>query len=218
MFVNICTIFAKIFTQMKDYSNSSVQLCSDGKYRWIYAVNMWKNPSILFLVFKIFFWVFVVVWGFMILIMIFEDGWNLEMMWDISLPFLILMGVFPVITLISYAIVAAIYGGKYTMLFEMDEHHIAQILSQAKKAQAIGMITAAVGVLSGKPAMAGLGISTAARTDMSSNFSSVRSVKPYRHRNLIKVNELFFKNQVYVRDEDFDFVYEYIKSHCPRIK
>ena len=104
------------------------------------------------------------------------------------------------------------------MLFEMDEHHIAQILSQAKKAQAIGMITAAVGVLSGKPTMAGLGISTAARTDMSSNFSSVRSVKPYRHRNLIKVNELFFKNQVYVRDEDFDFVYEYIKSHCPRIK
>ena len=48
---------------MKDYSNSSVQLCSDGKYRWIYAVNMWKNPSILFLVFKIFFWVFVIVWG-----------------------------------------------------------------------------------------------------------------------------------------------------------
>lgn len=203
---------------MKDYSNSSVQLCSDGKYRWIYAVNMWKNPNILFLVFKIFFWVFVIVWGFMIIIMLFEDGWNLEMMWDISLPFLILMGVFPVITLISYAIVAAIYGGKYTMLFEMDEHHIAQILSQAKKAQAIGMITAAVGVLSGKPAMAGLGISTAARTDMSSNFSSVRSVKPYRHCNLIKVNELFFKNQVYVRDEDFDFVYEYIKSHCPRIK
>ena len=35
-----------------------VQLCEDGKYRWIYALNMWTNPSILILIFKIFFWIF----------------------------------------------------------------------------------------------------------------------------------------------------------------
>ena len=25
-----------------------IQLCPDGKYRWSYEVNLWRNPSILF--------------------------------------------------------------------------------------------------------------------------------------------------------------------------
>lgn len=208
--------------QQKSYDNEElmqgVHLCSDGKYRWMYAVNMWKNPSILILVFKIFFWVIVGIWGLMMVITLIEDGWDGERIWDTTLIFLILIGVFTILILISYAIMAAIYGGKYTLLFEMDEQHIAQILSQANKAQAIGMLTAAVGILSGKPAMVGLGVASAARNDMSSQFSNVRSVKPCRSRNLIKVNELFTKNQVYVRDEDFDFVYNYIRDHCPRVK
>ena len=147
---------------------------------------MWKNPSILILIFKIFFWVFVGIWGFMIILTLIEAGWNLDKIWDTSLPFLILIGVFTVIALISYAIVAAMYGGKYIVLFEMDEKGVnhCQINAQA----------------------------------MYTSFDNVRSVQCHKHRNLIKVNERFFKNQVYVRDEDFDFVYEYIKSHCPKIK
>ena len=85
---------------------------------------MWKNPSILILIFKIFFWVFVGIWGFMIILTLIEDGWNLDKIWDTSLPFLILTGVLTVIALISYAIVAAMYGGKYIVLFEMDEELI----------------------------------------------------------------------------------------------
>jgi hypothetical protein len=36
--------------------------------------------------------------------------------------------------------------------------------------------------------------------------------------HVIKVNQLFEHNQVYVRKEDFDFVYNYIKSRCPKAK
>ena len=102
----------------------------------------------------------------------------------------------------------------------MDEKGInhEQIPDQAKKARKLGMVTAAAGALSGKPAMVGLGISSAARTSMYSSFDKVRSVQRRKSRNLIKVNELLFKNQVYVRDEEFDFVYDYIKSHCPKVK
>ena len=50
-----------------------------------------------------------------------------------------------------------------------------------------------------------------------SDFASVRSVQPYKSRNLIKVNELLSKNQVYVNAEYFDFVYDYIRSHCPKL-
>lgn len=197
-----------------------VQLCEDGKYRWIYALNMWTNPSILILIFKIFFWIFVGIWALMVIIMLCEDGWNGEAFWDATFPMLILLGVFTVIALISYAIVAAMYGGKYTVLFTMDEQCIIheQIPEQAKKAQKLGMVTAAAGVLSGKPGMVGLGISSAARTSMSSDFASVRSVKARKWRNLIKVRELLSHNQIYVHDKDFEFVYNYIKSHSPRVK
>ena len=208
----------------KSYDNEElmqgVQLCDDGKYRWIYALNMWKNPTILLLVVEIFFWVFIGIMALIIIFHICENGWEWEAVWDITWPFLILMGVFAVIILLAYAIIAAMYGGKYIVLFEMDEQHIthSQIPSQAKKAQKLGMITAAAGALTGKPAMMGLGISSAARTSMSSDFSSVRSVKASKWRNLIKVREILSNNQVYARDEDFDFVYNYIKEHCPRVK
>ena len=35
---------------------------------------------------------------------------------------------------------------------------------------------------------------------------------------VIKIREILSNNQVYARDEDFDFVYNYIKDHCPRVK
>jgi hypothetical protein len=205
---------------MKDHPNNCIQLCDDGKYRWIYPLNMWTNPTILFLVFKIFFWIFVGIWAFVTIITLFEDGWEWEKIWSNTWPFLILMGVFAVIIIIAYAIVATIYGGKYTVLFEMDEKGInhSQIKEQAKKARKMGIITAAAGVATGNLTTAGIGAMSASRTSMYTSFDKVRSVQRRKHRNLIKVNELFFKNQVYVRDEDFDFVYEYIKSHCPQIK
>ena len=37
-----------------DYSGKEVRLCTDGKYRWTYPMNMLTNPSIYFTICKIF--------------------------------------------------------------------------------------------------------------------------------------------------------------------
>ena len=194
--------------------------CADGKYRWIYELNMWTNPTILLLVCKIFFWIFVGIWAFVTLITICDDGFDWDVIWGNTWPFLILMGVFAIIILLAYSIVAAIYGGKYIVLFEMDDKSIThrQIKEQVKKAAALGWITALTGARTGNLSMMGLGIISATRTSMTSNYQSVRSVQPYKNRNLIKVNERFHKNQVYVDNEHFDFVYEFIRSHCPKVQ
>ena len=130
------------------------------------------------------------------------------------------MGVFAVISLLAYAIVAGMYGGKYTILFTMDEHGInhEQIPEQAKKARKLGMLTAGAGAAGGSLSTMGLGISVASRTSMYSNFASVRSVTRGKWGNVIKIREILSNNQVYVRDEDYDFVYNYIREHCPRVK
>lgn len=193
-------------------------LCADGRYRWIYELNMWTNPSILFVVFKIYLGIMAVVALFILLVSLFHRAYQGHL-WENFWPFLIIFGVFTVIILLAYAIVAGMYGGKYIVIFTMDEHGIdhEQIPEQAKKARTLGMLTAAAGAATGKPGMVGLGVNAAARTSMSSSFSNVRSVKPYKSRDLIKVNERFSRNQVYVDKEHFDFVYEYICSHCPRV-
>ena len=89
---------------------------------------------------------------------------------------------------------------------------------QVKKAEVIGFITVLVGAMAKNPTTMGAGLLAASKSRSSSEFANVRRVKAYRKRNLIKVNQLFNKNQVYVADEDFDFVYNFIKSRCPKAK
>ena len=146
------------------------------------------------------------------------DNW--ELLWEDTWPFLVFFGVFLVLVFLGYAIVAGMYGGKYTILFTMDEHGVnhEQIPEQAKKAQKLGAITALAGAAAGRPGIVGMGINTAARTSMYSTFADVRSVKRGRWGNVIKIREILSNNQVYARDEDFDFVYNYIREHCPRVK
>lgn len=182
---------------------------------------MWTNPTILFLVYKIFIGIGI---GIGILITILNwrhiswEGW--EKLWEETWPALAFIAFFGLLIFIAYAMVAAMYGGKYIILFTMDENGInhEQIPEQAKKARKLGMLTAGAGAAGGSLSSIGLGISVANRTSMYSDFKSVRSVKKGRWGHVIKIREILSNNQVYVRDEDFDFVYNYIREHCPRVK
>ena len=195
-----------------------VTLCDDGKYRWIYAMNMWKNPTILFLILKIFYGIFAVGGVLLVITSLTQPAYEGKL-WENLGYFLIFVAFFTVLILIAYSIVAAMYGGKYIILFTMDEQGITheQVKEQARKARKLGALTAAVGAGRGSLSMMGLGASVAARTSMSSDFSMVRSVKAYKWRNVIKIREILSNNQVYARDEDFDFVYNYIREHCPKV-
>jgi len=102
----------------------------------------------------------------------------------------------------------------------MDDQEIKhiQLPKQFKKAQAVSVLTSLVGIAAKKPTMVGAGMLTAGKNASISEFKNVRRVKARRRLHLIKVNQLLNKNQIYVPDEDFDFVLEYIRSHCPNAK
>jgi hypothetical protein len=67
--------------------------------------------------------------------------------------------------------------------------------------------------MAGRPGVVGTGMLAGTRTRMYTSFADVRSVESCPGRNLIKVNELLNKNQVYAEDEDFDFVLNFIRAH-----
>jgi hypothetical protein len=202
-----------------DYRGKEVLLCADGKYRWVYEMNMLTNPTIFLTVFKIYFYIILVGWlvfGFFLYVI--HGDW--PGFWGMGKAMLVALAVMAVLTALGVLGLAAIYGGKYVVLFEMDEQEIKhiQLPKQFKKAQAVSVLTSLVGIAAKKPTMVGTGMLTAGKNASTSEFKNVRRIKARRRLHLIKVNQLLNKNQIYVPDEDFDFVLEYIRSHCPNAK
>lgn len=205
---------------MEEAVGNRVTLYPDGKYRWMYEVKMLTNPTILLDVYKVLGISFGIVWLFNVLIIGCEDGLDIESLWGLSSGFLILMGVFAVVGYLAYAIVAWTYGWKYVVLFTLDEKVVKhqQMPRQVKKAQLLGALTGMMGVVAGKPGVIGSGLLAASRSSSTSILADVGRLIPCRRRNLIKVNQLLNKNRVFVPDEDFDFVYNFLCQHCTKAK
>ena len=198
-----------------NHVTKNITFDADGFYRWAYELNLYKNPTIIFLIWKIFGFILLGLWLFMVLLEFIDDSLSLETLLDISEVMLLFGLGFGVLCLVGYLVYALMMGGKYCVLFEMDDrgvNHI-QMAPQVKKVEAISILTMLVGAMAGRPGVVGTGILAAARTSMYTAFADVRSVEPIPGRDLIKVNELLNKNQVYAEKEDYDFVLNFILAH-----
>ena len=198
--------------------SDNIYLCSDGKYRWVYEFPMLKNPTIIITVWKVLGLSFGIVAAFTFFISA-VSGDLKYFRFDLSdLKYLLIfILVFLVLSVIAYLTVASVYGWKYMVLFEMDENGVShiQMKKQFEKAKALGWLMSMAGTNTGSMSLMGAGINTAIRDRSVSDFKLVKSVKGSRGRNTIYVNQPFEKNQVYVNDVDFNFVYSFIVAHCP---
>ena len=195
-------------------ADGTVRLCEDGVYRWVYELNMFKSMAILGTLIKVLGISVGVVWLLICIMNGFEDFGKFT---------LVILAVFAgicVLSLLAYLIVAAINGGKYCVLFEMNENEIAhiQLPAQFKKAQVAGWIAMLAGAIAGNPVATGAGILAASRNKLTSRFKDVRSIQPDPARHIIKVNGTLKANQVYVDDAGFDFVLNFLRSHCPNAR
>lgn len=200
----------------------TIQLCPDGKYRWAYELSLYKNPHILFLIWKIMGWTTLGLCLFIMIVQLFSGNTSFDEL--VVFPaqlFFILAAIMFVLSVLGYYLYALIMGGKYCVLFEMDDRGVEhqQMKAQVKKAQLIGVITALAGLAGGRVGTVGQGMMVAGSSGgMYTAFEHVKSVKADKKRSLIKVNETLFKNQVYADGEDFDFALDYIVKRCPNAK
>ena len=199
----------------------NIRLCPDGVYRWTYEYHMLRNPTILFTVWKVLGISFCAVFLFTLVIDLIQGVISsVSDLWNSSKVFIILAGIFFVISIISYLILAATYGWKYQVLFEMtgDSVKHIQMPKQVKQAEVLAFLTALAGAAAHRPGVTGAGLLASAKSTSVSEFRSVETVKVHRKRNTIHVNRLFDRNQVYAEDADFDFVERFITEHCTKAK
>lgn len=208
------------FLSMATNNYINFQQGKDGKYRWIYEVHLLKNFAIL----REVYWAFGVTCVICFLLVgcigLCSDGIDgFKSLIPSPTTLLIVIAAVIAVGFIGYFLYAAICGWKYCVRFTMDEKEIVheQMPRNAEKAKLISTLTVLAGLMAKRPGTVGTGM-LAARTTMVSTFSSVKKIKAVRKSNLIKVNETLSKNQVYVEDEYFDFVYQFICQHCPNAK
>lgn len=201
-------------------ANDHVQLYPDGKYRWVYEVNMLTNYSILFDVWKVLGISIGILVLLFVIIAIFDGDWSFDTLTGMTSSLGIVVLVMLVLGLIGYFVYAAISGWKYAVLFIMDEKEVVhqQMPNTVKKGQLIGALTILAGLASGRPGTVGTGILAQSRMSMTSTLANVERIIPCRRMNLIKVNQRFAKNRIYVNDEDFDFVYNFLLTNCKNLK
>ena len=199
-------------------ANDHVQLYPDGKYRWVYEVNMLTNYSILFDVWKVLGISIGILVLLFVIIAIFDGDWSFDTLTGMTSSLGIVVLVMLVLGLIGYFVYAAISGWKYAVLFIMDEKEVVhqQMPNTVKKGQLIGALTILAGLASGRPGVVGTGILAQSRMSMISTLADVERLIPCRKMNLIKVNQRFAKNRIYVNDEDFDFVYNFLLTNCKK--
>ena len=186
----------------------------DGVYRWIYPFDMRKNPTLLFTVWN----VLAIAFGaaFLLTLLITALGGDLDPAGFLRLlkGFALLLLVFLVIGWIAYRIVAGRYGGKYLVIFEMDEEGVThrQMPEQFETAQALSWLSFMTAPDAGS---AGAALLAASKSESRVRFSALKSVRVLRRRSTIKVNERLEHSQVYAAPEDFDFVLDYILARVP---
>jgi hypothetical protein len=144
----------------------------------------------------------------------FDDGLN-EALSSIGPPMLwVLLFLIALVTL-SYYFYAVMMGGRYSVLFRMDEKGVShtQLPHEHKRAQALGAVTILAGLLSRNASTAGTGMLSSGHSSVYTRFTNVSNVKASPRRYTIKLRSGLMHNQVYTAPEDFDFVLAFIRDH-----
>ena len=201
------------------YKSNNITMCPDGKYRWVYELNLYKSTVIIRELGRVFIISIAIVLAFLFIINIMDND-LMETLQFVAQAAVILLGIFLVLGIVGYLIFAYIIGGKYCVVFEMDENGInhKQHDKHVKKSKLIGAITAMTGAAGGSLSTVGTGVLAAARTSMYSSFDDVKEMEILPKEHLIRVNETLSRNQIYAEDEDFAFVADYIKARCRHAK
>jgi asparagine N-glycosylation enzyme membrane subunit Stt3 len=190
---------------------------TDGQLRWMYEFSLFRNPTVLILIWKIFIFVILGMFLLMLLLQSGSEGFAAAFT-GLAPVFAALTGGMLVLAAAAYALYALMMGGKYCVIFEMDEEGVkhTQMNRQFRKAQWLSLLTVMAGAATGSFSTMGAGMLAGSRRSVYSEFRKVKAIQVNRRWSVIKLRTSnMMHNQVYADGADFDFVVDYIQSRIP---
>ena len=207
------------FHQQPDRQISpGVIMGGDGVLRWVYEMNMWKNPTLVITIWKVLL-LAALAPALLMFFLTMGDGIGSAFLAFVKIMGIV-VGIVTGLMLLTYPLVAILNGGKYCVIFEMDDKSVKhiQMQKQFKKNQVLSMIVVLAGVMTGNIQATAAGILAGSKQSLLSSFEKVRSVTVNEKRHVIYVNEKLSHNQVYADSADFAFVSNTIISRCKKAK
>ncbi len=186
-----------------------------GVYRWVHELPMMKSFFLLFEIWRVMALSACIIVVILIIINLLS-GQGIAGVLGALATGLLVLGILFLLSLPAYWLVTKANNGKYTVLFEMDEEGISHTQIKTDKARALEVLTILAGEKTGNRTVAGAGVLSAAGTSLYSRFSEVKKIQADESQCLIRLYGKLIRNQVYTDPEHYDFVLDYITSHCPQ--
>lgn len=191
---------------------NAVFLEEDGTYDWIYCLKMFQNRSLLKFVMK----TIAVIYALIVITLLVLTKGGKDILLAVGVLCIVFVAVLGII-LFSFWLVDKLYDGSYLLIYQMNDAGItfSQTTDQAQITRTIASASAAVNAAGGNigGVIAGSGLAMSPNS-WHADFSKVRSVRGRRSENLIWVNSFLQYLMVYVPDEAYDFVWDYITRRC----
>lgn len=195
---------------------TNIEVDEQGRYQWRGTIDMNTNPTIAKHLAMVMAVVLVGVLGLIV-------GLGLYCRFDAD-DWLVMLSIYAGASVVVCFITALVYShyknslyNTYAADYIMDENGVT--FRPAPEVQAVNRNIAAdtftMASAAGRPGAA-LANDLIMNADAVSEFALVNRVVGIRNECCIKVNQPFLYNQVYVAPVDYDFVYHFITSHCPK--
>lgn len=191
-----------------------VAMGGDGILRWVYEINMWRNPTLVITIWKVLL-LAALVPAFLVFFLTLSDGLDVAILVFLKIM-AIVAGIVTGLILLAYPIVAMLNGGKYCAIFEMDDKSVKhiQLQKQFQKSQVLSMVVALTGAVTGNFQATAAGMLAGSKQSSLSSFDKVKSITVNEKQHVIYVNEKLSHNQIYADPRDFNFISEYIINRC----
>lgn len=191
----------------------------DGTYRWLVEINLLKDTTIPFTVWKILLLSCLVPLALTVVLALAEGNLT-EHLFPIFRLFGLAATIVTVLVAVGYYLVfIPIRGMRYPVVFEMDPKGIRhmQMPKSQDKTELLAWLGILAGALAGNPAVVGTNLLAASRKQLYTEFKKVRKIDVDRRKKVIKlVASDMTRNLIYASQEDFEFVQEWILKHCRR--
>ena len=199
-------------------ASPGVVIGGDGILRWVYEMNMWKNPTLVITIWKVLL-LAALVPALLVFFLNLEDGIGSTLLAFVQIMGMV-VGIVTGLLLLAYPFVAILNGGIYSVIFEMDDKSVKhiQMQKQFQKNQVLAMVVSLAGVMTGNVQTTVAGMLAGSKQSSLSSFEKVKTITVNEKRHVIYVKEKLTHNQVYADSADFAFVSNTIISRCKKAK